>query len=55
MHTAIQKTFEKRGYPLAASMAPVRANGSAKTECFHVIISKVVAILDHNFINDAPT
>ena len=34
----------------AASTAPVRANGSAKTECSHLIISSVVPTSCHGFI-----
>ena len=54
MHTTIQRTFEKRGHPPAASMGPVRANGNAKIECCHLIIPKVVVTLVHNFIDGDP-
>jgi hypothetical protein len=54
IQTTIQKTFEKRGHPPAASMAPVSANGKGKAECCHLIISKVVVTLVHNFIDGDP-
>src|ERR1019366_2521663 len=44
IHAMIQNTFPSGGQPFAASMAPVRANGSAKMECSHLIISSVVPI-----------
>ena len=34
--------------PFAASTAPVSANGSAKIECSHLIISSVTTVLFHN-------
>src|SRR5205807_5903081 len=37
----IQRSCHGRGKPLAASMAPHSAKGSAKTECSHLIISSV--------------
>jgi hypothetical protein len=36
------------GQPEAANIAAVRAKGSAKTECSHLIISRVVPILLHS-------
>ena len=42
MHTTIQKSLLHGGNPPAASMAPQSANGSAKIECSHLIISRVV-------------
>src|SRR6202011_1926122 len=41
MATTIHNNCGPPGTPLAASMAPHRANGSAKTECSHLIISRV--------------
>ena len=45
MQTMIQKICMGRGKPWAASMAPVSANGSAKMECSHLIISRVTPML----------
>ena len=42
MATISQKTCRQAGQPRAASIAPVSANGSAKTECSNLIISSVV-------------
>src|SRR5579864_9390983 len=46
MATRIKTTVRKLGSPFAASNTAVRANGSAKIECSHLIISSVVRILD---------
>src|SRR4051812_43992726 len=45
MHTTIQITCHFVGHPPAASIAPLSANGSAKMECSHLIISNVVWML----------
>src|SRR5437588_4067771 len=45
MQRTIQPSLAAVGIPPAASMAPHRANGSAKTECSHLIISSVVLML----------
>src|SRR3954464_8447997 len=42
--TTIQKICRPEGRPLAASMAPHSAKGSAKIECSHLIISNVVFV-----------
>jgi hypothetical protein len=41
MATMIQSSWWSVGIPFAASIAPQSANGSANTECSHLIISKV--------------
>src|SRR5712672_1100143 len=41
MATTIHSNDRALGHPPAASMAPQRANGSAKIECSHLIISSV--------------
>ena len=43
--TRIQATFCQPGNPLAASNIAVKAKGSAKMECSHLIISIVVRVL----------
>src|SRR5262249_15517458 len=45
MHKTIQPSVAAAGMPPAASMAAHSANGSAKIECSHLIISSVVLIL----------
>src|ERR1035437_6262001 len=45
--TLIHKAGRPPGNPLAASSTAVRANGSAKIECSHLIISSVVRVLDN--------
>jgi hypothetical protein len=45
MHRTIQPSFAAVGMPPAASMAAQRANGRAKIECSHLIISRVVLML----------
>src|SRR5215470_15253874 len=45
MHNTIQPSCAAWGKPPAASMAPHRAKGSANTECSHLIISRVLAML----------
>ncbi len=45
MHKTIQPSLAAAGMPPAASMAAQRANGSAKMECSHLIISSVVLML----------
>src|SRR6185437_11892398 len=45
MQTMIQPSTRGGGHPPAASTAPVRANGSAKIECSHLIISRVTRVL----------
>src|ERR1700761_1265551 len=42
MQTTIHRSFDQEGHPEAASTAPARAKGSAKIECSHLIISRVV-------------
>src|SRR3954471_5612819 len=42
--TTIHKSCGAEGKPLAASIAPHSAKGSAKIECSHLIISKVVLV-----------
>ncbi len=46
MATRIQRTVRQAGRPLAARMTAVKAKGSAKMECSHLIISRVVRVLD---------
>ena len=41
----IQPSFDQDGQPFEASMAPVSAKGRAKTECSHLIISRVMRML----------
>src|SRR6185436_19100369 len=41
MATTIQTNWRAAGMPPAASIAPQSANGSAKIECSHLIISRV--------------
>jgi len=48
MQTTIQLSTRNVGQPPAASTAPVNANGSANTECSHLIISSVTTVLLHN-------
>src|SRR6266700_4622889 len=43
--TIIHKSWCRLGMPRAASIAPQRANGRAKTECSHLIISSVITAL----------
>src|SRR5579859_6953685 len=45
MHRMIQPSLAAAGIPPAASMAAQSANGSAKMECSHLIISSVVLML----------
>src|SRR6185437_16008775 len=45
MATRIQRSVRRAGRPPAARMAAVSANGSAKMECSHLIISSVVRVL----------
>src|SRR5579875_772171 len=45
MQTTIQPRTRAGGQPPAARTAPVRAKGSAKIECSHLIISKVTRVL----------
>src|SRR2546423_3798448 len=45
MHKTIQPSCANEGTPPAASMAAHRANGRAKTECSHLIISRVMPML----------
>src|SRR5579872_1991261 len=45
MHTRIHPSFAAVGMPPAASMAAHSANGSANTECSHLIISSVTPML----------
>src|SRR5215469_5283656 len=45
MQSTIQPSLAAVGMPPAASMAAHRANGSAKIECSHLIISSVVLML----------
>src|SRR3954454_11214020 len=45
MHRTIQPSLAAVGIPPAASMAAQRANGKAKIECSHLIISSVVLML----------
>jgi hypothetical protein len=42
MATMIHADCRQAGKPPAAKMAPQKANGSAKTECSHLIISNVI-------------
>src|SRR5271163_4727613 len=44
MQTMIQNSLIAGGQPPAASIAPIRAKGSTKIECSHLIISSVVPI-----------
>src|SRR5271170_7472854 len=44
MQTMIQTSLIAGGQPPAASIAPIRAKGSTKIECSHLIISSVVPI-----------
>jgi hypothetical protein len=46
MATKIQAMVRPAGRPRAARIVAVRANGSAKIECSHLIISNVVRVLD---------
>ncbi len=46
MHSTIQPSWDARGMPPAASMAPHKANGSAKIECSHLIISSVILMFE---------
>src|SRR5208283_3693942 len=46
--TRIQTTVRQPGNPRAASSTAVKANGKAKIECSHLIISSVVRVLVHN-------
>src|SRR6185437_3868726 len=48
LHTMIQTSCIALGSPLAASIAPVSAKGSANTECSHLIISSVTPTLRTN-------
>src|SRR5215471_17286961 len=48
MQTTIQHNTLSEGQAPAASTAPVKAKGSAKMECSHLIISSVTAVLFHN-------
>jgi hypothetical protein len=48
MQTTIQPNTRSVGHPPAASTAPVNANGNANTECSHLIISSVTAVLFQN-------
>src|SRR5947209_12469289 len=45
MHNTIHPSLAAVGIPPAASMAAQRANGRAKMECSHLIISSVVLML----------
>src|SRR6185312_271608 len=45
IHRMIQPSLAAVGMPPAASMAAQRANGRAKMECSHLIISSVVLML----------
>src|SRR5438270_10645096 len=45
MHRTIHPSLAAVGMPPAASMAAQRANGRAKIECSHLIISSVVLML----------
>src|SRR4029077_6623786 len=45
MHRTIQPSLAAAGIPPAASIAAQSANGSAKMECSHLIISSVVLML----------
>src|SRR5260370_39604944 len=45
MQTTISPSTRNGGHPPAARNAPVSANGSANTECSHLIISSVTAVL----------
>jgi hypothetical protein len=47
MQTIIQPKTRSDGHAPAARTAPVKANGSAKIECSHLIISSVTAVLFH--------
>jgi hypothetical protein len=47
MQSTIHPSFDQAGQPSAASIAPHKANGSAKIECSHLIISIVAAVLFH--------
>jgi hypothetical protein len=46
IHRMIQPSLAAVGMPPAASMAAQRANGSAKMECSHLIISSVVLMFE---------
>jgi hypothetical protein len=48
MHNTISPSTRSVGHPFAASTAPVNANGSAKIECSHLIISSVTRVLAKN-------
>src|SRR5437588_1782689 len=41
MQTTIHNNCQRDGQPFAANIAPQSANGSAKMECSHLIISSV--------------
>jgi hypothetical protein len=45
MQRMIQPSFDQDGQPSAARTAAVKANGRAKIECSHLIISSVTAVL----------
>ena len=45
--TRIHASVRQPGSPFAASSMAVSANGSAKIECSHLIISSVVRVLAH--------
>ena len=47
--TTIQPSVRQRGSPPAASSTAVSANGRAKIECSHLIISSVVRVFAHTF------
>ena len=47
MHKTIHPSCARVGRPPAASMAPHIANGRANTECSHLIISRVVLMLEN--------
>ena len=49
MHTTIHPSTRSGGQPPAASTAPISANGSAKMECSHLIISNVARVLRRMF------
>jgi hypothetical protein len=45
--TRIHPSVRHAGRPSAANSTAVRANGSAKIECSHLIISSVARVLAH--------
>src|SRR5579875_1203492 len=49
MQTIIHASTRAGGHPPAASTAPVSANGRAKIECSHLIISSVMRVLRSAF------